>query len=118
MSDTGGSYSANADEVRRAAELINKIAAMSGSIVGDFADGARATSGWEGDDSYGRSLRKNLDKERTSTTDTGKAVAGAIGAVSHGSLENARNILRTQGENLDAIHQSRGTGGTGTGRKS
>ncbi|KUO11204.1 MULTISPECIES: hypothetical protein [Streptomyces] len=118
MSDTGGAYSANADEVRRAAELIDKIAAMSGAIVGDFAEGARATSGWEGDDSYGRSLRTNLDKELTSTTDTGKAVAEAIGAVSHGSLENARNILKTQAGNLDAILTSRGAGSTGTGRKS
>ncbi|MGW2892837.1 hypothetical protein ACWDDN_47610 [Streptomyces griseoruber] len=118
MPDTGGAYSAQPEEVRRAAELINKIADVSGSLVGDFAEGARATSGWEGDDSYGRSLRKNLDKERTSTTDTGKAVAEAIGGVSHGSLENARNILKTQAGNLDAIHQSQGTGGAGAGRKS
>ncbi|MCQ9183302.1 hypothetical protein KMT30_30505 [Streptomyces sp. IBSBF 2953] len=118
MSDTGAPYSAQPEEVRRAAELINKIADVSGSIVRDFTEGARATSGWEGHDSYGRSLRKSLDKERTSTTDTGRAVADAVGAVSHGSLENARNILKTQAGNLDAIHRSQGAGDTGTGRKS
>ncbi|MET8942585.1 hypothetical protein ABZX30_03050 [Streptomyces sp. NPDC004542] len=108
MSDPSSGYSANAEEIRRAAELINRIAAMSGSIVADFADGAAATSGWEGDDSYGRSLRPNLDNERTSTQDTGLAVAKAIDAASRGSLENARNILQTQGTNLDAIHQAQG----------
>ncbi|MFI1562524.1 hypothetical protein ACH4ZX_05530 [Streptomyces sp. NPDC020490] len=107
MSDVSGGYTANAEEVRRAAELINKIAAMSGSIVSDFADGAAATSGWEGDDDYGKSLRPNLEAERTSTLDTGRAVAKAIEAASHGSLENARNILQTQDANLGAIHQAK-----------
>ncbi|MGW1269613.1 hypothetical protein [Streptomyces sp. NPDC002491] len=107
MAEGSRGYTANAQEIRRAAELINKIAAMSGSIVADFGHGAAATSGWEGDDDYGKSLHRNLEAERTSTLDTGKAVAKAIDAASHGSLENARNILQTQGTNLDAIHQAK-----------
>ncbi|MFB7469072.1 hypothetical protein ACFCZ1_37240 [Streptomyces sp. NPDC056224] len=107
MSDRNA-YIANASEVRSTADLIDKIAAVSRSIVDGFAAASSSTHGWEGDDSYGRSLRPQLANEHDTTLRTGQAVTAAVTAIADGSLANAGNILSTQGANLDSISRSAG----------
>jgi hypothetical protein len=118
MSVPDNAYIANSSNVRMAAEIIHKIAAMSSSIMNDFADEERSTAGWEGDDSYGRSLQPHTAQQRAVAVDTGHAVSQAIEGIANGSVANAENILRTQGANLEAIHQAQSSDVGNIGRKS
>lgn len=106
MSDAN-TYIANADEVRGTAALLNQIEKAARQMLDDFRAGVSETAGWEGqNDSYAKSVKKDVAKQDSAATTATASVADAVAGITNGTVANADNITRTQAGNLDAIRQA------------
>ncbi|MEU6537087.1 hypothetical protein [Streptomyces sp. NPDC047000] len=116
MSDAD-TYTADPARVHASAQQIDRISAASQKLLLNFVSGVAVTRGWEGvDDTFAKSTRPIETRERTTTTETTRALGKAIMAIAKGTTDNAVNILTTQATNLDAIQQSVTADGGTSGR--
>lgn len=111
MGDSNAYY-ADPARIQGGVRQMNQISALVEGLVGDFVSSANLTRDWCGEnDSMAKELIPQEKKERDGSIDTGRALSEAVVGVVNGTNDNVKNILTTQGGNLDAIRQSAGGGG-------
>ncbi|MCX4402983.1 hypothetical protein OG585_03820 [Streptomyces sp. NBC_01340] len=110
----GNSYFADPARIQGGVRQIDQISTIAQEMIRDFVNEVNLTRDWPGtSDSFAREVVPQEKKERDGSADTGQALRDAIVSVANGTTENLKNILTTQGGNLDAIHESSGGGHTG-----
>ncbi|GAA3875047.1 hypothetical protein ACWDR2_27670 [Streptomyces sp. NPDC003631] len=111
------SYFADPARIQGGVRQIDQISSIAREMMRDFVNEVNLTRDWPGtSDSFAKEVVPQEHKERESTSDTGQALADAVVSVADGTTANLKNILTTQGGNLDAIHESSGRGNTTGGR--
>ncbi|MFE9130881.1 hypothetical protein ACFYOF_36610 [Streptomyces sp. NPDC007148] len=111
------SYFADPARIQGGVRQIDQISSIAREMMRDFVNELNLTRDWPGtSDSFAKEVVPQEHKERESTSDTGQALADAVVSVADGTTANLKNILTTQGGNLDAIHESSGRGNTTGGR--
>ncbi|MFK0120067.1 hypothetical protein [Streptomyces sp. NPDC090994] len=114
---TDNAYFANPAALASGTRQIQAISNFAVEMINEFITDVSATADWCGkDDSYAEQMIPQEKKQREGAISTGKALTDAIVGVGDGTLANLKNILGTQGGNLEAIHDSSidtsNTGGT------
>ncbi|MEU3919048.1 hypothetical protein [Streptomyces sp. NPDC029004] len=116
-------YEADPGRIEAAIGEIEAIAAQSLAMVGEFTDGIASYAGWEGvDDEYAIEAGGQFRLSVLGVTQTGQAIADAVGSIVNGRLLELREITSTQGfaqESIDAAVTAThgiGSGGEGGGR--
>jgi hypothetical protein len=112
---TDNAYFANPAALASGTKQIEAISNFAVDAFNEFFRDVAATADWCGkDDSYAKQTIPQEKKQREGAIATGKALTEAIVGVGDGTLANLKNILGTQGGNLEAIHDSHiDTGNTG-----
>lgn len=117
MSDSSNSYTADAGQVQRSAEAIERIAAAARKILADFVNDVDATRGWPGvDDSFFKAVSPQEKKETEMAMSTTRTLSEAVVAVAAGTSDNATSILATQASQIEAIHTAGNASTTHSGR--